>query len=253
MSLVMFILWIIERATKDASIVDVGWAYGLGFTALGYGYFANGDEIRRGLIAILAGAWSLRLGTYLLNNRVIGKSEDARYVELRDKWGRKAGRNFFLFFQFQALLVVAFSIPYWVVAEASWNNELRWQDYVGIGIWAVSVLGESIADRQLAQFREDPASKGKTCQRGLWRYSRHPNYFFEWLHWWGYVFIAWNAPYWGLSLLGPALMFYFLFKITGIPPTEARALKSRSDYKTYQERTSMFFPWFPKKIKGSEV
>ena len=121
-------------------------------------------------------------------------------------------------------------------------------DAVGLLIWTISVLGESIADAQLARFRSNPANRGKTCRIGLWNYSRHPNYFFEWLHWWSYVAIAWSAPYGWTTLLAPALMWFFLFKVTGIPATEAQAVISRGDdYKLYQQTTSVFVPWFPKR------
>jgi steroid 5-alpha reductase family enzyme len=104
-----------------------------------------------------------------------------------------------------------------------------------------------LADRQLTRFRADPANKRKTCRRGLWRYSRHPNYFFEWLLWTSYVPLSWGSPIFALSLLGPGLLFLFLTRVSGIPPTEAQALASRGDdYRAYQRTTSAFFPWFPR-------
>ena len=115
-------------------------------------------------------------------------------------------------------------------------------------IWLIAVSGESLADWQLSAFRHDPANAGQVCQRGLWRYSRHPNYFFEWLHWWAYVCLAAGSPWGGLALAGPAAMLYFLLKVTGVPPTEAQALKSRGDaYRQYQRTTSVFFPWPPQR------
>jgi len=123
-------------------------------------------------------------------------------------------------------------------------------DLLAVGVFLVSVAGEAIADRQLAGFRADPANRGKTCRTGLWRYSRHPNYFFEWVHWWSYVLLGLGSPYWLVTILGPALMLVFLFKITGIPATEERALLTRGeDYRNYQRTTSPFFPWFPKEDK----
>jgi steroid 5-alpha reductase family enzyme len=117
-------------------------------------------------------------------------------------------------------------------------------------IWAVAVGGETLADRQLAAWRAAPANDGRTCRSGLWRYSRHPNYFFEWLHWWTYIPLAWGSPWWWLTLLGQALMLFTLFKVTGIPHTERQALASRGeDYRAYQRSTSVFIPWFPKEDK----
>jgi steroid 5-alpha reductase family enzyme len=119
-------------------------------------------------------------------------------------------------------------------------------------IWCVSVGNTVLADRQLARFKRRPESRGKTCREGWWRYSRHPNYFFEWLHWWSYVALAVGANYWWLTLLSPSVMLYILLKVTGIPPTEAQALASRGeDYRQYQRTTSAFVPWFPKKEANS--
>jgi steroid 5-alpha reductase family enzyme len=120
-------------------------------------------------------------------------------------------------------------------------------EWIAIPIWLLAVLGETFADRQLANFRADPKNKGQVCQTGLWKYSRHPNYFFEWLHWWTYAAIG-IGHWWGwINLLFPAAMAFFLFKLTGIPSTEEQALKSRGEaYRRYQQSTNRFFPWFPK-------
>jgi steroid 5-alpha reductase family enzyme len=121
-------------------------------------------------------------------------------------------------------------------------------DAAALFIGALAVVGESIADGQLARFRADPANRGRTCREGLWRYSRHPNYFFEWIHWWAYVPLAASSAWWPATLAGPALMLFFILYVTGIPPTEERALLSRGDdYREYQRTTSAFFPWFPRR------
>ncbi|MEO8002127.1 MAG: DUF1295 domain-containing protein, partial [Arenimonas sp.] len=119
-----------------------------------------------------------------------------------------------------------------------------------IAVWVMSVLGEYIADEQLAKFRTNPDNKGKTCRRGLWAYSRHPNYFFEWLHWFAYVFLAINSDFFWYSLVGPIVMLAFLYRVSGIPWTEAQALRSRGDnYKNYQTEVSAFIPWLPRSPK----
>jgi steroid 5-alpha reductase family enzyme len=245
-ALLMAALWLVQRATSDAGIVDVGWAAGLGILAVLYALLTPGESTRRLLVAVLAGAWSLRLALYLLTNRVLGKPEDGRYRTLRLKWGKRAQSRFFVFFQAQAVLVAVFSLPF-LVAMANPRQGLGVWGLAGVVVWVVAVVGESVADRQLAVFRADPANRGRTCRTGLWATSRHPNYFFEWLHWWSYVLLAVGSPWWALTLTGPALMLLFLFKLTGIPATEAQASVSRSDYAKYRRTTSAFIPWFPRR------
>jgi steroid 5-alpha reductase family enzyme len=244
---VMAVLWLVQRATRDAGVVDVAWAGGLGALAVLYALLAPGDPLRRVLVGVLAGVWSLRLASYILTNRVLGRSEDGRYQTLRARWGGKAQPYFFAFFQAQGVLDVLFSLPF-LVAMTNPRREIGAWGVAGALVWLVAVVGEASADRQLAAFRADPANRGRTCRVGLWRASRHPNYFFEWVHWWSYVLLAVGSPWWALTLIGPALMAFFLFKVTGIPATEAQALASRGeDYRDYQRTTSAFIPWFPRR------
>ena len=245
MAILMAGLWAVQRARKNAGIVDVAWSFGTGLCAVAFAIAADGDPSRRAVIATLAGIWGMRLGIYLLK-RVMSESEDGRYTALRQKWGDKTQRNLFIFFQIQAFWSILFALPMLVAArnpEPTW----AWYDWLGIGIWILGIIGESIADAQLARFRNDPEQKGRVCQVGLWRYSRHPNYFFEWTQWWTWVALGFAGPLGWLTILGPTVMLYFLFKVTGIPPTEARAIESRGDaYRQYQQTTSAFFPWPPK-------
>jgi len=122
-----------------------------------------------------------------------------------------------------------------------------WLDFAAVLIWVISIVGEAISDQQLHRFRQQPENKGEVCRDGFWNYSRHPNYFFEWLHWWTYVLLAITAPFGWLTILAPVAMWLFLNRVTGIPHTEAQAIKSRGQkYRHYQETTNAFFPWFPK-------
>ena len=242
----LFVLWVVERIKNDAGVVDLGWTLGVGILAIYYAIVADGYVPRRVLVATLAGVWSFRLALYILLDRVLKEEEDGRYQNLRARWGAKAHFYFFFFFESQSVLIVIFAVPMLIVASDP-TLGLGVRELCGILIWLISVGGESLADRQLARFRADPASKGEVCQVGLWRYSRHPNYFFEWVHWWTYVVMSIGAPYWWVTLVGPALMLLFLFKLTGIPATEYHALQSRGEkYRRYQETTSTFFPWPPK-------
>lgn len=245
-AMVVFLsLWFVQLFTRDAGVVDVGWSVMLGLLALFDGVSLLQPSARSWLVALLASVWSFRLGTHLLFDRVLGKEEDGRYQNLRARFVERAQLFFFAFFQIQALLAWAFSLVFWLAMRR--QGDLDVWDFTGALIWLVAFIGETIADTQLARFRSNPANRAKTCRAGLWRYSRHPNYFCEWLYWWVFVVIAWDSALGPLTLIAPALMLFFLFKVTGIPTTEAQALISRGDdYRDYQRTTSVFFPWFPK-------
>lgn len=246
MAVIMHIFWCIQRRTNHASIVDPVWAAGVGVLAIIFALQADGLWERRLIIASLGGIWGLRLSAYLFT-RVVGQPEDGRYLAMKEEWGDKAQSRFWIFFQIQALWSVMFAAPILVAARNS-TAELYWLDFVGIGIGVIAVCGEFIADRQLSQFRADPKNRGEVCRVGLWAWSRHPNYFFEWVYWWSYVALGLHAPHAWLTLGGPVVMLVFLLRVTGIPYTEAQAIKSRGEkYREYQKSVSAFIPWPPKK------
>jgi steroid 5-alpha reductase family enzyme len=243
----MGLLWAYQLKSKDAGIVDVGWTFSIGILATWYIVTGQGNHTRTLILNGLIILWSLRLGLYLLFNRIIGKEEDGRYKALRAHWGENAHFNFFFFFQAQAFLAVLLSLPVILISNDSktFGGE---GDIIAVTLIVISIVGESIADKQLANWRKNPVNKGRTCRAGLWHYSRHPNYFFEWLHWWFYVAATIHLSYGWLSLSLPALMLFFLLRVTGIPYTELQAVKSRGDdYREYQRTTSAFIPWLPKK------
>ena len=244
----MAVLYRLQRRNGDAGVVDVGWAAGIGLMAAAAAWAGDGWGPRRLLVGLMGAAWSLRLAAYLLLDRILrAGEEDGRYQMLRAQWGARAQSRFFWLFQAQAVLVVLFGLPFVAVAakaEAGWT---AW-DAAGLLIWAAAAAGEWTADRQLAAFRGQAANRGRTCDRGLWRYSRHPNYFFEWIHWWAYAVLAAGSPLAWLAWTGPPLMLFLLYRVTGIPYTEKRALATRGDdYRRYQRATSPFFPWFPRR------
>jgi steroid 5-alpha reductase family enzyme len=248
--LLMVGLWFRQRATKNAGIVDVGWAGAIGVVGAFFAIFGEGYLPRRILLAALIGLWSLRLTTYLYR-RVHGESEDGRYAKLRAEWGETFQKRIFTFYQMQAAAVILFAAPILVGSQAT-REPLGWLDGLGVLLWLIGVAGVTTSDAQLARYRKKPEARGKTCREGLWSVSRHPNYFFEWVHWWAYVPIACGAPAWWMTVVVPLLLLYFLLCVTGIPVTEANALASRGDdYRNYQRSVSAFIPWFPKRISDT--
>ena len=236
--------WWRQTRTCNAGHVDVIWTFGVGASALFYLALGTGDSWHRLLAAGLIGFWSLRLGTHIWR-RVHGAEEEGRYRAIREHFGSRVNLFHFFFFLSQGLLAWLFALPHFVIAAHPGGNSLPMLAGVAVGV--VALAGEAVADRQLEQFRQNPANRGKTCRDGLWRYSRHPNYFFEWLHWFSYPLIAWGAPHAGWLWLAPLFMFLFLWFVTGIPYTERQALKSRGDdYRQYQKSTSPFIPWRPR-------
>ncbi len=244
-SAIMLLLWFLQRKTGNAGIVDVAWSGSIGALAVAYALLEGGWGPRRALLALLAGGWSLRL-TYHLAIRVLGESEDGRYATIRREQGANIDRWLFWFFQAQAVLALLLSLTFLVPARASLDHWRVW-DLVAITVWLISILGETIADGQLSRWRRAPANRGRTCRRGLWRFSRHPNYFFEWMHWLTYPLLAVGLPHGWLLWLTPAVMLYLVLRVTGVPPTEERALQSRGDdYRAYQRTTNAFFPGPPR-------
>ncbi|HME13159.1 MAG TPA: DUF1295 domain-containing protein [Candidatus Acidoferrum sp.] len=249
----MLLLWAAHLLIKNAAIVDVGWAAGLGILAIYYAGAGPGYVQRKWMIAAMAGIWSLRLALHLLFDRVIGKPEEGRYLQLRKEWKTNIPVRFLFFFEFQALLDVVLSIPF-LLACLNTRAALGIAEFIGAGIWFVAMGGEALADHQLKNFKSIPGNKGKTCEVGLWKYSRHPNYFFEWLIWIGYAIFAIASPWGFVGILAPVLILYFLLGLTGIPATEAQALRSRgNEYREYQRRTSAFVPWFPKNVPARNL
>jgi len=243
---VMVGLWVLQLRVRNVSIADVGWCAGLIAVVLWYTTQATGATERKTLVAALAVIYAGRLGLYILLNRVIGKTEEARYRHLREQWGSSESVMMFGYFQLQALAVVIFSLPFLVVIQNP-TPPFVLIDIVGLLIWVVAVFGETMADLQLAQFRSKAWNRDRVCRDGLWRYSRHPNYFFEWLHWWAYVAMGVTTPGWFLTWIGPIGMGWALLKVTGIPWVERQALASRGeDYREYQRTTNAFVPWFPR-------
>lgn len=245
-AIAMTALWAWQWRTRNAGYVDAAWAALLACAAMYYGAVSEGGLWPRMLVAILAAFWGFRLALHVLNRVLHEVREDGRYAHLRAHWQGNQWK-FFVFFQAQAASVVLFSVPFHAVADHPSETLTPWM-LLGAALFVISLCGESVADWQLARFKRDPAHRGKTCRVGLWAYSRHPNYFFEWLHWLSYVLMAVGSPGFLWSWIGPVLMLLSLCWVTGIPYVEAQSLRSRGDdYRRYQREVSAFVPWFPKR------
>ena len=242
------VVFLVCRRLDNFGFVDVAWSYA--FAGLvGFEAFASDGWLpRRVVLAVLVGAWSVRLGTHLLR-RVAAHhpEEDARYVRLRHDWAANFTPKMFGFFQLQALSIAVLGAGFLVTTR---NTAPRFHplELAAVALWLVAIAGEALADAQLAAFKRDPARRGQICDQGLWRYSRHPNYFFEWLVWVSFAGFALPSPFGWIGLVGPAAILYLLLRVTGIPLAEAQSLRSKGEaYRRYQETTSVFVPLPPRK------
>ena len=238
------LLWAIQLKTKNATSVDVAWSFGIAVVSSIFAVQSEGNATRRAVLAGLTFIWAFRLGGHLFFDRVIGqKPEDGRYAKLRKEW---SSAKFYLLYLIQSALTILLPLT---LLGAFQNPDTFGKplDFLAIGFWMFAISGEALADHQLAKFKKNPLNRGKTCKSGLWHYSRHPNYFFEWLIWCAYLPLAWGSPLFWVSFSGPALLLLLLTKISGIPPTEAQAVESRGEeYREYQRTTNAFIPGRPK-------
>ena len=238
-------LYLLQRRSNDATAVDAGWATSLVVIAVLAAALGPGDLSHRVLIAVVAGLENLRVA--LVVSRRIGKGEDTRYQELRRRW-RERGREqstFAIFYEAQALLAAILALPF-VLAVFNAHDGLEPVEWIGAALWLVAFAGGTLSDEQLRRFKSDVRFTGQTMRSGLWRYSRHPNYFFQSLAWVSYALIASAAPWGWLGFLSPLLIIPLILFVTGIPPAEEASLRSRGDdYRRYQRETSVFIPWFP--------
>jgi steroid 5-alpha reductase family enzyme len=241
----------LARRIDNFAIVDIAWSYSFAVLAALYALFGSGWPARRMLIATMAVVWSLRLGTHLLL-RIARKhpQEDGRYRQLRKDWGPGFRLKMAGFSQLQAFSVVLLGIPY-LAACCNPKPALAILEWAGAGLWMMAVAGEALADAQLATFKRNPENSGRVCDAGLWHYSRHPNYFFEWLIWVSFFAFGCASPWGWVGILSPACILFLLLRVTGIPATEEQSVRSKGEaYRRYQERTSAFVPLAAKRKKA---
>lgn len=242
----MTLLWVVSLLIKNSSIVDIFW--GAGFVISAWVYFIltpDGFLLRKALIVVLATIWGLRLTIHVLT-RNWGKGEDFRY----QKWRKESGRiwwikSLFQVFLLQGLLMWLISVPLMAAQIPASPARLTLFDALGGLFWLVGFFFETMGDLQLTRFKSDPANKGKLLSTGVWRYSRHPNYFGDAAQWWGFYFIALAAGGWW-SVFSPIIMTLFLIKVSGVALLEKTLKNSKPGYQEYIETTSPFIPWFPK-------
>ncbi|MBI1770429.1 MAG: DUF1295 domain-containing protein [Bacteroidetes bacterium] len=248
--LIFTLTWLIQLKTKNAAIVDSVWAASFPILALIYFLQSSSSAFRNVMFLSMVLVWGMRLASYLLV-RALSHAEDIRYTALRKKWGNLQNILMLRFFYFQAILALILSLPFALILISP-TSDLIFIEWIGIAIWIIGVVGESIADAQLKKFKSNSENQDKICEVGLWNYSRHPNYFFEWLVWTSYFMFALGSPWGWLSIISPLLILYFLLKVTGIPNTEEQMIKSRGQtFIEYQKTTSVFIPLPKKSIVNS--
>lgn len=241
------ILWLISVIITNASIVDLFWGFGFVITNAFY-FLKSGDFFTRKIIVlILVSLWGLRLTAYL-SWRNIGKGEDFRYKEFRKNYGEKRywWVSYFQTFLLQGILMWLISLPLLAVHYHTQQNGIIWIDYLAIAIWLIGIIFEAGGDFQLARFKKNPTNKGKVLNTGLWKYTRHPNYFGDSAVWWAYgLFCIASGAYW--PIIGSLLMTLLIIKVSGVSLLEKTLTNQKPEYKDYILKTSAFFPWFPKK------
>lgn len=246
-SVAMFALWLVSIVCRDVSIVDPFWGVGfvvVAWLAVGLNWPASP---RVALITILTTIWGLRLAIYLLR-RNWGQGEDRRYAAMRVRHGKRFWWiSFFTVFLLQTMLLWFVSLPIQIAAALNSATMLGLVDVSGITLWLIGFFFETISDWQLARFKSDPANSRQVMDRGLWRYTRHPNYFGDFCVWWGLFVIAAAGGAW-FTIVSPLLMSLLLLKVSGVALLEGSIADRRPDYLEYRKNTSTFFPWYPTKM-----
>jgi steroid 5-alpha reductase family enzyme len=241
----MNILFVLALQQKDNSVADIGW--GIGFILIAfYTFFKSGLFLQRHmLITIMTLTWGTRLATHIyMRNK--GKGEDPRYKKWRQMWGNQfIWRSYLQVFMLQGIIMLIIATPI-IIVNSSTTVGLTFFDLLGFSIWMIGLFFESVADWQLYLFLQDPTKRGQIMMKGLWRYSRHPNYFGEVMIWWGMFVIALNVPGGWISIISPITISYILLFVSGIPLAE-KQMQGLAQFAQYERKTSIFIPWFTKK------
>lgn len=238
-------VWIVTLFARKASYVDTFWGLGFILAAVCSLPAERSPTVRGELLIVLTSVWALRLSSYVAW-RNWGEPEDHRYAEMREHHGARFWWvSLFTVFLLQSLLLGIVSLPIQAGVASAEDESLSLLDGFGLGVWALGMFFETVGDWQLARFKADPANKGRVMNRGLWRYTRHPNYFGECCVWWGFFLFgfAGGAPW---TIISPILMTFLLLRVSGVSLLERSIVERRPEYAEYQRRTSAFIPWIPK-------
>lgn len=238
------LLWLVSVALRDVSIVDIFW--GLGFAVIGWVTFAvsANRSVPALVLTLVVSIWALRLAGYLAW-RNWGKPEDYRYAAMRERHGARFPLvSLVTVFGLQAALmwIISWPVQTGIAKSTTWGLVAS----LGLAMWAVGFLFESIGDFQLARFKADPANRGRVMDRGLWRYTRHPNYFGDFLVWWGFYLLSLEQTSWWWTIVGPVLMSILLIRVSGVRLLESSLRRRVDGYDSYVRRTSSFFPLPPR-------
>jgi len=246
----MVLLWMVSLALKNASIVDIFWGTGFVITAwIAFWLTPEGLLARKLLLCALVTIWGLRLSLYILW-RNWGKPEDFRY----QVWRKEAGaawwwRSFFKVFLLQGIILWIVAVPLLAAQVSAQPDRLTGLDYAALAVWLVGFFFEAAGDWQLARFKADPSNRGKVLQTGVWRYTRHPNYFGDAAQWWAYYLLSAAAGGWW-TIFSPVIMTALLLRVSGVTLLEKTLKEEKPGYKEYAEKTSEFIPWFPRSKKS---
>ena len=232
----MACIWLVQQHSQNPSVIDVAWAPGI--VLISFMHLAHANLTPRLVLLVsLLIIWSFRLSGFLWWTRIRHGLHDKRYVAVNANWGARQALGFFFNGQLQGLFILIISLPWYFIAK---DHALTGLDGLGIGLTLCGLLGETCADVQVHQFKQE--HPGKVCNRGLWLYSRHPNYFFEWLVWCGFACCALSTPWGGLALISPLALYLIMTRISA-PLTEQGSIQARGEaYLRYQKTTRLFFP-----------
>jgi steroid 5-alpha reductase family enzyme len=242
----LVLLWMLSVVLRNVSIVDIFWGFGFILLAIFYFNTTAGFDLRKTIVLVLVSMWGLRLALYLAW-RNLGKGEDYRYQQFRQRYGahRYWWVSLFQVFLLQGVLIWVISLPLLGAQINNVNSGLTIFDWLGIVVWVVGFIFESVGDFQLARFKANPGNKGKVLSTGLWKYTRHPNYFGDSAVWWGFALLSVGAQsYW--MIVGSIVMTLLIVKVSGVALLEKNLVGRSDEYKAYIKRTPVFIPWFPK-------